>query len=145
MGCAAGVRGCHLTIRSSRDRFAASAWRRRLRHRRGRKSVRLNSGVRPLSTGLQAKSFQVAVQAHFSSAATPTRASTKRFPRSSWPQFLGSSNPLPLHCGRSWSHAGMIDTTLRPVVASSGQKSIAEQRPNNSFKPRPLRGLGKVP
>ena len=39
----------------------------------------------------------------------------------------------------------MIGTTLRPVVASSGQKSIAEQRPNNSFKPRPLRGLGKVP
>ena len=36
-----------LTIRSSRDRFAASAWRRRLCHRRGRKSVRLNSGVRP--------------------------------------------------------------------------------------------------
>ena len=38
--------GSGLTIRSSRDRFAASAWRRRLCHRRGRKSVRLNSGVR---------------------------------------------------------------------------------------------------
>ena len=45
-----------LTIRSSRDRFAASAWRRRLCHRRGRKSVRLNSGVRPQKTSSRAKS-----------------------------------------------------------------------------------------
>ena len=35
-----------LHVMRSEDRFAASAWRRRLCHRRGRKSVRLNSGVR---------------------------------------------------------------------------------------------------
>ncbi|RYG98045.1 MAG: DUF2007 domain-containing protein [Alphaproteobacteria bacterium] len=37
---------CCLTIRSSRDRFAAAEMALRLSHRRGRKAVRLNSGVR---------------------------------------------------------------------------------------------------
>ena len=36
-----------LTIRSSRARFAAAEMALRLGHRRGRKAVRLNSGVRP--------------------------------------------------------------------------------------------------
>ena len=36
-----------LTIRSSRDRFAAAELFGKLSQRRGRKALRLNSGVRP--------------------------------------------------------------------------------------------------
>jgi len=39
-----------LTIRSSRDRFAAAELALRLSHRRGRKALRLNSGVSPHET-----------------------------------------------------------------------------------------------
>ena len=61
--------GSGLTIRSSRDRFAASAWRRRLCHRRGRKSVRLNSGVSPYKGCIQKGSpFAAAVTPSFLAA-----------------------------------------------------------------------------
>ena len=42
-----GSRKCALTIRSSRDRFAAAELFGKLSQRRGRKALRLNSGVRP--------------------------------------------------------------------------------------------------
>ena len=42
------IAGCCLTIRSSRDRFAASADSGNMLLCQGRKAVRLNSGVRPL-------------------------------------------------------------------------------------------------
>src|SRR3989339_1971264 len=47
VGGAARVRSCHLTIRSSRDRFAVS----RVIHSPA--AVRLNSGVRPLQAFMQ--------------------------------------------------------------------------------------------
>ena len=57
-----------LTIRSSRDRFAASAGHGKIVARRGRKSVRLSSGVRwhlatrqpPLAASLDSLAFQQA-------------------------------------------------------------------------------------
>ena len=117
-----------LTIHSSRHRFAA----------------RLNSGVRSLPPGVQAKSFQAAIQ--------PT--SGRRQQR----QGL-----LPIVSSALQGHSSGIAQTRypsavvgvdrkqhRPALHSGRQslsavKSIVGQRPNNSFKPRPLRGLGKVP
>lgn len=44
---------CRLTIRSSRDRFAAAELFGTLSQRRGRKALRLNSGVRPQQSHLR--------------------------------------------------------------------------------------------
>ena len=152
MGCAAGVRGCHLTIRSSRDRFAASAWRRRLCHRRSRKSVRLNSGVRPArakpaiarqctsSSGnlhhasrnshcavSRRKLTCIELQTAFSSAPRSRSTARKRWQSKSKPH---TSDGLP-------DFVIQID-----CQACALRSSEQEHRPNNSFKPSPLRGLG---
>ena len=121
MGCAAGVRGCHLTIRSSRDRFAASAWRRRLCHRRGRKSVRLNSGVSPQKKWFSAKSFFFAKAKEL---LCPTLARA--------PAYLGPDTPPP--GGTS------LGFKPKPIIQAFGGNSRL-QWANNSFKPTPLRGV----
>ena len=122
MGCAAGVRGCHLTIRSSRDRFAASAWRRRLCHRRGRKSVRLNSGVSPQKKWFSAKSFFFFAKAKELLCPTLARA----------PAYLGPDTPPP--GGTS------LGFKPKPIIQAFGGNSRL-QWANNSFKPTPLRGV----
>ena len=51
------VQSCGLTIRSSRERFAAAELFGKLSQRRGRKALRLNSGVSSQKKWFSAKSF----------------------------------------------------------------------------------------
>ena len=111
-----------LTIRSSRDRFAASAWRRRLCHRRGRKSVRLNSGVSPQKKWFSAKSFFFFAKAKELLCPTLARA----------PAYLGPDTPPP--GGTS------LGFKPKPIIQAFGGNSRL-QWANNSFKPTPLRGV----
>ena len=152
MGCAAGVRGCHLTIRSSRDRFAASAWRRRLCHRRGRKSVRLNSGVRPArakpaiarqSTGSSGNLHHATAIAR--SVGEKLTCIELQTAFSLAPRSRSRSTARKRWQSKSKRHTsdGLPDFVLQiGCQACALRSSEQEHRPNNSFKPSPLRGLG---
>ena len=109
-----------LTIRSSRDRFAASAWRRRLCHRRGRKSVRLNSGVSAQKKQISAKSFLDKRHKSFSDPLSPA---------------LRHISDL--------IHLRAVSDLLAPGNLSHPRHRANSQlqRANNSFKPTPLRGV----
>ena len=109
-----------LTIRSSRARFAASAWRRRLCHRRGRKSVRLNSGVSAQKKQISAKSFFEKRHKSFSDPLTPA---------------LRHISDL--------IHLRAVSDLLAPGNLSHPRHRANSQlqRANNSFKPTPLRSV----
>ena len=110
-----------LTIRSSRDRFAASAGHGKIVARRGRKSARLSSGVSAQKKQISANSFLDKRHKSFSDPLLPAlRHISDLIHLRTVSDLLASSQLRPFHTSKqSWL-----------------------QRANNSFKPRPLRGLG---
>ena len=117
-----GGQGADLTIRSSRDRFVAAELFGKLSQRRGRKALRLNSGVSPQKKWFSAKSFFFFAKAKELLCPTLARA----------PAYLGPDTPPP--GGTS------LGFKPKPIIQAFGGNSRL-QWANNSFKPTPLRGV----
>ena len=172
-----------LTIRSSRDRFAAAKMALRLNHCRGRKSARLNSGVRALMAiswianllGLRLRPgdrvrlsggydmeprWLNGCHSYFGECigfipgANGQLAAVIRLDRSiSFDSMTGSYVVLQLrYVGARWSKHETVHVELFTEPPTTLQDSATHglwieshanyrvEGPNNSFKPRPLRG-----
>ena len=111
-----------LTIRSSRDRFAARLSAVTCTTPPCRAAVRLNSGVSPQKKWFSAKSFFFFAKAKELLCPTLARA----------PAYLGPDTPPP--GGTS------LGFKPKPIIQAFGGNSRL-QWANNSFKPTPLRGV----
>ena len=87
MPCAAD-----LTIRSSRDRFAAAELFGKLSQRRGRKALRLNSGVRPVQKQMPVNKLQAKLALFYPRLSQAMPLATNSVPaRAAGTPFLGSA------------------------------------------------------
>jgi len=117
----ASARG--LTIRSSRDRFVAASMCGTLSHRRGHKSVRLNSGVR----SSWRKTLKLVNRAYLRASCGCDVGHRERLAPLSRSTFLAALTGHPRQAA-----------VALPSLAT--RKVMGQSRPNNSFKPTPLRG-----
>lgn len=105
-----------LTIRSSRDRFAAAELFGKLSQRRGRKALRLNSGVRPHEKVLAPNSGSPCWRSHHATRHCSFYRISWRWPR----HIPDGKAPVPIHHAsvaleRRYHHSSIAGHSIRPV------------------------------